>query len=182
MYKPAYTSTCAHTQHTHTRTHVMYALLTHIHRACWDLPVTNNRGVKCEVCICHVSVLCEVAVNEELWWRADIARRSRQTLPKPPVPKLSPPSPISPVISAPLSGCAPSQQSPEPPQMNRTAESNLNGRHRRAGLTHQGRDWKGFYQFCLLFHVPWASKSNEKNILDGAAYTGNKKDLKNICK
>lgn len=70
----------AHTQHTH----VMYALLKHIHRACWDLPVTNNRGVKCEVCICHVSVLsaCEVAVNEESRWRADIARRSRQTLPK----------------------------------------------------------------------------------------------------
>lgn len=133
-------------------THVMYALLKHIHRACWDLPMTNNRGVKCEVCICHVSILsaCEVAVNEELRWRADIARPSRRTLPKLPVPKLSPPSPSIPIISTPFSGSSPSQQLPDPWKMNRTAESILNGQNLHTGLTNQGQGWKGFYQFSLL--------------------------------
>ena len=109
----------------------MYARLKHIHRACWDLPVTNNRGVKCEVCICHVSVLssCEVAVNEESRWRTDITRWSRRTSPKTPVPKLPTPSLSIPVISASHCSSALSQQSAEPPKMNRTAKSNLTRWH-----------------------------------------------------
>ncbi len=165
MHRPAYTSACAHTGHTH----VMYALLKHIHWACWDLPATNNRGVRCEVCICHIGVLsaCEVAVNEESRWRSDIARRSRWTLPKLPVPKLSPSSPSIPDISAPLSGSA---QLPEPPKMSCTAESSLNGRHTHAGLTHQGRGLKGFYQFSLLFYISWAKSKWKEFTVHNSIY------------
>lgn len=69
-------------------TYVLCALLKHIHQPCWDSPVTNNRSVKCEVCFCLISGLsvCEVAVNDESRWHADIARRSRWT----PASRLSP--------------------------------------------------------------------------------------------
>ncbi|KAK5895983.1 hypothetical protein CgunFtcFv8_009632 [Champsocephalus gunnari] len=62
------------------------------------LGFARDKQAQCEVCICHVGVLsaCEVAVNEEWKWHADMAWRSRQALPKQPVPKLSPPSPASP--------------------------------------------------------------------------------------
>ncbi|KAK5876796.1 hypothetical protein CesoFtcFv8_026112 [Champsocephalus esox] len=70
------------------------------------LGFARDKQAQCEVCICHVGVLsaCEVAVNEEWKWHADMAWRSRQALPKQPVPEIITSVSSIPVISAALSG------------------------------------------------------------------------------
>lgn len=119
-HTPAYTSTISNT---HMQCMHSWNTFTEHAGIC---PWQNNRGVKCEVCIRHVSALsaCEAAVKEEF----EMARRHRMA-----VQADFAKSCLSPNYHLRLQHrryLSDSQQPPHPLKMSRAAESILNGRHK----------------------------------------------------
>ncbi len=145
----------------------MYALLKHIHRACWDLLMTNNRRVKC---VSVTSVYYHLAKLQWIrnWDGAPTSRGSPDGLCQ---------SRLSPNYHLRLSASLSSQHlsaaslSPSSCQSLRkwTAQLNSMGNthtHIQASHTREG-DWKDFINsvYYLL-----GKKSNENNVLDITAY------------
>jgi len=125
----------------------MYAVLKHIHRACWDLPVTNRRSVKCV----SVTLVCCQRVRLQWMRNGNGTPTSHGGLGRLCQSSLSPNYHLRLQQPRHLSS---SQRSPELRKWAALRKSILNGRHTCAGLTHSDRDLKdsitAVYYFIYL--------------------------------
>lgn len=158
----------------------MYALLKHIHGACWDLRVTKQP--RCEVWNVYLSRQCAVSVWGCSEWGIEMARWHRMA-----VQADFAKSCLSPNYHLCLQHhryLSNSQQPPHPLKTSCTAESILMGdTNVQASHTRDG-DLKDFINSVYYFI---SLEQNKEHIVHNGIYRNNKKHfqeqrLKDICK